>query len=77
MTTRPGKLYFIFFQEPRAPFELPPMKNAVKRAYRLADAEPVEVKVENGRPQLVVARPIRDPMATVVVVEIEGDKVER
>ena len=77
VTTRPGKLYFIFFQEPRAPFELPPMKNAVKRAYRLADAEPVEVKVENGRPQLVVARPIRDPMATVVVVEIEGDKVER
>ena len=77
VTTRPGKLYFIFFQEPRAPFELPPMKNAVKRAYQLADAKPVEVKVENGRPQLVVARPIHDPMATVVVVEIEGDKVER
>jgi alpha-L-fucosidase len=77
VTTRPGKLYFIFFQEPRVPFELPPLKNAVKRAYRLADAEPVEVKVENGRPQLVVARPIHDPMATVVVVEIEGDRVER
>jgi alpha-L-fucosidase len=77
VTTRPGKLYFIFFQEPRASFELPPMKNAVKRAYRLADAQPVEVKAENGRPQLVVARPLLDPMATVVVVEIEGDKVER
>src|SRR2546422_189952 len=77
VTTRPGRLYFIFFQEPRAPFELPPMKNAVKRAYRLADAQPVEGKVENGRPQLVVARPIHDPMATVVVVEVEGDKVER
>ena len=77
VTTRPGKLYFTFFQEPRVPFELPPMKNAVKRAYRLADAAPVEVKVENGRPQLVIARPIHDPMATVVVVEIEGEKVER
>jgi len=77
VTTRPGKLYFIFFQEPRVPFELPPMKNAVKRAYRLADREPVEVKVENGRPQLVIARPIHDPMATTVVVEIEGDKAER
>ena len=77
VTTRPGKVYFIFFQEPRVPFELPPMKNAVKRAYRLADGQPVEVKVENGRPQLVIPRPIHDPMATAVVVEIEGDKVER
>jgi alpha-L-fucosidase len=77
VTTRPGKLYFTFFQEPRVPFELPAMKNAVKRAYRLADAAPVEVKVENGRPQLVIPRPIHDPTATVVVVQIEGDEVER
>ena len=76
VTTRPGKLYFVFFQEPRVPFELPPMKNAVKRAYRLADKEPVEVKIEAGRPQLVIPRPILDPMATVVVVEIEGARVE-
>jgi hypothetical protein len=62
--------------EPRVPFELPAMKNAVKRAYRLADKEPIEVKVENGRPQLVIPRPIHDPTATVVVVEIEGDRVE-
>ena len=77
VTTRPGKLYFTFFQEPRVPFEIPSMKDAVKRAYRLADGEPVEVKVENGRPQLVMPRPIWDPTATVVVVEIEGDPVER
>jgi alpha-L-fucosidase len=74
-TTKPGKVYVTFFQEPRVPFELPPMKNAVKRAYRLADQEPVEVKVENGRPQLVLPRPIWDPTATVVVVEIEGTAV--
>ena len=49
VTTKPGKLYFTFFDEPRAPFELPAMKNAVKRAYRLADKAPVEMKTENGR----------------------------
>ena len=77
VTTKPGRLYFTFFQEPRAPFELPAMKNAVKRAYRLADGEPVEVKVEGGRPQLVLERPVLDPMGTVVVVEIDGDRVVR
>ena len=77
VTTRPGKLFFTFFQEPRVPFEVPAMKNAVKRAYRLADGEAVEIKVENGRPRLVIPRPIHDPMATVVVVEIEGAAVER
>jgi alpha-L-fucosidase len=77
VTTKPGRLYFTFFQEPRVAFELPPMKNAVKRAYRLADQVPVEVKVDSGRPQLLIPRPIWDPMATVVVVEIEGDAVQR
>jgi len=77
VTTRPGKLYFTFFQEPRVPFELPPMKNAVKRAYRLADGHAIELKLEAGRPQLVLERPIHDPLATVVVVEIDGDAVAR
>jgi alpha-L-fucosidase len=77
VTTRPGKLYFTFFQEPRAPFELPPMKNAVKRAYQLADGKAVPIKEVNGRRLLNVPRPILDPMATVVVVEIEGAQVER
>ncbi len=79
VTTKPGKLYFTFFQEPRAAggFELPPMKNAVKRAYLQAGGAPVEVKAEGGRTSLVVPRPMVDPMATVVVVEIEGDAVTR
>ena len=76
VTTKPGKLYFTFFQEPRVPFELPAMKNAIKRAYQLADGKAVEIKEEGGRRQLELPRPIVDPMATVVVVEIEGDKVE-
>ncbi len=76
VTTKPGRLYFTFFQEPRAPFPLPAMKNAVKRAWRVADGAPVEVKTVDGRPALVIERPVVDPMATVVAVEIEGDRVE-
>jgi alpha-L-fucosidase len=75
VTTKPGKLYFTFFDEPRAPFEIPAMKNVVKRAYRLADGAPVEVKNEGGKSFLVIERPILDPMATVIVVEIDGNRV--
>jgi len=77
VTTKPGKLYMTFFDEPRAPFALPPMKNTVKRAYLLANHAPVETRRENGRTLLVMERPIFDPMATVVVVEFDGTKVER
>ena len=77
VTTKPGRLYLTLFQEPRVPLVLPAMKNAVKRAYQLADGRPVEVKVEEGRRLLSVSRPLVDPMATVIVVEIEGDTVQR
>ncbi|HZQ55208.1 MAG TPA: alpha-L-fucosidase [Bryobacteraceae bacterium] len=77
VTTKPGKLYFVFFEEPRVPFEMPTMKNAIRRAYQLADGKPVGIKEENGRRQLLVPRPMLDPMATVVVVEIAGTTVER
>jgi len=76
-TTKPGKVYFTFFQEPRVPFELPPMRNAIKRAYQLADGKAVGLKEEGGKKQLVLTRPILDPMATVVVLEIEGSSVEK
>ena len=58
VTTKPGKLYFTFFQEPRVPFELPPMKNAVKRAYRLADGA-----AGRGRRSRMAGRTPRDPAA--------------
>ena len=77
VTTKPGKLYFTFFDEPRAPFPLPAMKNRALKAYRLADQAPVEMKTENGRTVLNIERPIYDPMATVVVVEFEGTSVTR
>ena len=77
ITTKPGKLYVTFFSEPRAPFPMPAMKNAVKRAYQLADGTPVNVTSENGRVYLNIDRPILDPMATTVVVEIEGERAQR
>jgi alpha-L-fucosidase len=76
VTSKPGRLYFVFFAEPRVPFELPAMKNTVKRAYRLADGAPVELTKSDGRTLLNIERPILDPTATVIVVEIEGS-VER
>jgi hypothetical protein len=53
------------------------MKNKIKRAYLLAGGQTVEVKEKNGAHQLVLPSPIPDPMATVVVVEIDGNAVER
>ena len=56
---------------------IPAMKNTITRAYRLADKAPVAMKTENGRTYLNLDRPIFDPMATVVVVEFDGSRVQR
>ena len=77
ITSKPGKLYVTFFSEPRAPFPLPEMKNTVKRAYQLADGAPVKITSDKGRAYLDVNRPILDPMATTIVVEIDGESVQR
>ena len=75
VTSKPGKLYFTFFSEPRAPFEIPAIKNRITRAYRLADHAPVELVTQNGKSSFALERPMLDPMATVVVVEFEGERV--
>ena len=77
VTVKPGKLYITFFDEPRVPFAIPAMKNTITRAYRLADHAPVAVQSANGRTYLNIERPIFDPMATVVVVEFDGSRVQR
>jgi alpha-L-fucosidase len=77
VTSKPGKLYFTFFNEPRAAFEIPVMRNRITRAYRLADKAPIALKTENGKTTFNMERPMLDPMATVVVVEFEGDKVQK
>jgi alpha-L-fucosidase/quercetin dioxygenase-like cupin family protein len=84
VTTKPGKLYFTFFSDPGGTFDLPPFGNPVKRAYRLSDGAPMEVRSANGTRQLVLPRfprdrpgflAVNDPLATVIVVEFEGDTV--
>jgi hypothetical protein len=52
VTTKPGQLYITFFAEPRAPFEIPAMRNRITRAYRLADKAPIALKTDNGRTTL-------------------------
>ena len=77
VTTRPGKLYFTFFSEPRVPFEIPAIKNRLMRAYQLADKAPLDLKTDGGTTTFTVTRPMLDPMATVIVVEFEGTTVQR
>jgi alpha-L-fucosidase len=79
-TTKPGKLYFIVFRWPRELFELPSFKNRIKAAYLLGDPErkPLAVSVaEDGVRQLRVPRPEPTPIANVIVVELEGERLER
>ena len=53
------------------------MKNKITRAYRLADQAPIDLKAENGKTTFNMERPMLDPMATVVVVEFEGERVQK
>ena len=77
VTTKPGKLYFTFFSEPRVPFEIPAITNRITKAYLLATHTPIELKESGGKTTFDMPRPMLDPMATVVVVEFEGAKLER
>ena len=74
-TVKPGKLFVTFFDEPRAPFPLPAIKNRIMRAYHLDGGNEVKLTVEGGRTFLNLDRPILNPTATVVVVEFEGDRI--
>jgi alpha-L-fucosidase len=77
-TQKPGKLFLHVFDWPRGELKLPGLKNKVDRAYLLADAK------ENAKAQLLEVTPSADgvtmklpekapdPIASVVVLEIEG-----
>ena len=78
-TTRPGKLYFITFKLGREGFDLPAFKNDIKKAYFLSDPDRADlsVSVTNGVRVVQTPRFAPNPMASVIVVEYAGDKVER
>ena len=78
ITAKPGRLYFTFFGGQRNPFTLPHMQKTVKCAYRLADGAPFEVREVNGEQVLTTTGLMNtDPMATVIVVELEGKTVRK
>ncbi|HET7537229.1 MAG TPA: alpha-L-fucosidase, partial [Candidatus Didemnitutus sp.] len=83
-TTKPGKLYFTVFHVERdgqaGVFTLPDFKNKITAVYELTDAKktPLEVKTAtDGRRYLNPPRWINDSLGTVIVVEHDGDKIER
>jgi alpha-L-fucosidase len=78
VTTKPGKLYFTFFKWPRDTFVLPSFKNAIKRAYVIGSPDDeVQVTSKDGQNVLSLRHDPLYPMATVICLEIAGDKVER
>jgi alpha-L-fucosidase len=81
-TTKPGKLYFILFHTPRDGFHLPEFKNAIKSVTHIDETgRRVPLKVQtaaDGKRRIPVPRmAVLDTMGAVLVVDIEGDKVER
>jgi hypothetical protein len=43
----------------------------------LADHSPIDLKTAGGKTTFDMPQPMLDPMATVVVVEYEGGRVQR
>ncbi len=78
-TTRPGKLYFTIFRWPGNGFRLPAFKNEVKIAYLLGDGDRTELVVTGEHGAQIVQMPHYAPnvMASVLVVEIQGETAER
>ena len=82
-TTKPGKLYFEIFKIERSgTFTLPAFKNAIKSVTQIDELgrrSDLGVKTaDKGARSVTVSRfAVNDTMGAVVIVEIEGDKVER
>ncbi len=78
-TTKPGKLYFTIFHWSGNGFKLPAFKNEVAKAYFLADKDQASIPIADTNGSRIVQTPHYAPdlMATVLVVEFKGDKVER
>ncbi len=76
-TSRPGKLYFTLFHWSSQGFKVPAFKNEIKKAYFLSDpATPLAVTTAGTARVVQVPHYAPNVMATVLVLEISGDKVE-
>ncbi len=78
-TTRPGKINFTIFHWPGTGFKLPAFKNDIKKAFPLRDRAGTEIRVAVINNIRIVQTPHHAPdvMATVLVVEFNGDRIER
>jgi alpha-L-fucosidase len=81
-TVKPGKLHFTLFRIGWDGFWLPPFKNRIKSATHINEMGlRVPLKVEtlpDGRRRVMISLlSVRDTMGAVVVVEIDGEGVER
>lgn len=72
-TQKPGKLYLHVFDWPTGPLQVPGLRNRVQRAYLLADpGRSLEVSSNPLGVWIAVPKQAPDPIASVVVLEIEG-----
>jgi alpha-L-fucosidase len=81
-TTKPGKLYFTIFRIGREGFILPAFKNAIKSVTQIDEMGrrmPLQVQTNQaGTRTINVPRmAVLDTMGAVIVVEIEGDRIEK
>ncbi len=81
-TTKPGRLYFTLFRIGREGFTLPAFKNAIKSVTQIDETGrrvtlAVQTAADSTRKVDVPRMAVLDTMGAVLVVEIEGDRVER
>jgi len=72
-TTKPGQLFLHLFQWPDGEFEIPGLVSKVTQAYLLADAgrKPIKVTQSERGTTLALAGKAPDPIASVIVVQIQ------
>ena len=73
-TAKPGKLYLHVFAWPNdGQLEVPSVEGKIKKAYLLADPERGSLPVESKEGRAIIQLPLKapDPIASVVVVEID------
>ena len=75
---RAGKLYFTVFGWPGSTFKLPPFKNEITKAYLLSDPGTALPVTGDGDARMVqTPHYAPDVMATVIVIEHAGDKIQK
>ena len=81
-TTKPGKLYFILFRTAREGFVLPAFKNRIKSVAHIDEtgkrvALAMDTLPDGSRRVKISLMAVRDTMGAVLVVDFEGDTLER